>query len=87
MSGGYFDYQQWRMIDMADEIDQVIAKRGKIEWNKAGYTPETILQFEEASRLLKRAQVYVQRIDWLLSDDDGEDTFHERLKNDLDDLL
>ena len=87
MSGGYFDYQQWRMIDMADEVDQVIAKRGKTEWREKGYTPETILQFEEASRLLKRAQVYVQRIDWLLSDDDGEDTFHERLKNDLEDLL
>lgn len=32
------------------------------------------------------AQVYAQRIDWLLSGDDGEDNFHLRLKEDLANL-
>jgi hypothetical protein len=30
------------------------------------------------------AQIYTQRIDWLVSGDDGEDSFRERLKEDLE---
>jgi hypothetical protein len=36
--------------------------------------------------LLKRAEIYTHRIDYLLSSDDGEQTFHERLKKDLEEL-
>lgn len=31
-------------------------------------------------------EVYVQRIDWLASGDDGEDSFHKRLEADLEKL-
>ena len=50
------------------------------------YSEETIRQFKEAIRLLNIAGVYAQRIDWFLSGDDGEETFHERLKEDLSKL-
>lgn len=30
--------------------------------------------------------IYTQRIDWLLSGDDGEESFHSRLKEELDKL-
>ena len=40
----------------------------------------------EAVRQLKIAAVYAQRVDWLLSDDDGEETFLERLADDLNAL-
>jgi hypothetical protein len=33
--------------------------------------------------ILKNAFVYTQRIDWLLSGDDSEESFHQRLKEDL----
>ena len=33
--------------------------------------------------LLRKAEVYAQRIDLLLSGDDSEERFHERLKEDL----
>jgi hypothetical protein len=36
--------------------------------------------------VLRKAAVYAQRVDWLLSGDDGEETFLERLKKDLDKL-
>ena len=39
-----------------------------------------------ALAILKKAYVYAQRIDWLLSDDDGEESFHKRLKEELDNL-
>jgi len=40
-------------------------------------------EFDKAVELLKQAHVYVQRIDWLVSGDDGEDSFHSRLKSEL----
>jgi len=36
--------------------------------------------------ILRQAHVYAQRIDWLVSGDDGEDSFHRRLKHDLEKL-
>jgi hypothetical protein len=59
------------------------------EWNECGgrnYTAETIDEFRVAVDVLKKAYVYAQRIDWLVSGDDGEDTFHARLNEDLEKL-
>jgi TFIIF-interacting CTD phosphatase-like protein len=41
------------------------------------------LKFKKGLDILRKAQIYAQRIDWLVSGDDGEDYFHSRLKNDL----
>ena len=40
-------------------------------------------EFKNAVKHLRVAEIYAQRVDWLLSGDDGEDTFIERLKSDL----
>lgn len=50
------------------------------------YSDEVIEKFKEAVSLLKQAEVYAHRIDWLLSGDDGEETFLKRLKEDLSKL-
>ena len=50
------------------------------------YPDEVIEKFKEGVKILKQAEVYAQRIDWLLSGDDGDETFLERLKEDLDKL-
>ena len=50
------------------------------------YSEETLKEFRRGIDILKRASIYAQRIDWLLSGDDGEDTFHKRLKEELDKL-
>lgn len=47
------------------------------------YTPETLAEFRKGVEILKRASVYAQRIDWLISGDDGEESFHKRLEEDL----
>ena len=47
------------------------------------YTSETLAEFRKGVEILKRASVYAQRIDWLISCDDSEDSFHERLEEDL----
>ena len=50
------------------------------------YSEETINEFRKGVSILKKAQVYANRIDWLMSGDDGEDNFHKRLKEKLKEL-
>jgi hypothetical protein len=92
MSGGHFSYKQHTLLDMADDIGSQILTNDSTEKNEFGdnignrYSPETIEEFEKAVKVLKMAYVYAQRIDWLLSGDDGEDSFHIRLQAQLREL-
>jgi hypothetical protein len=89
MSGGHFDYNQYKIGYVADEIEQLIYHNDsdKIdEWgNKYGshFSQETIAEFKKGLLILRQAEIYAQRIDWLVSGDDGEDSFLARLKSDL----
>lgn len=47
------------------------------------YNDETIERFKEAVKALRKAAVYAQRVDWLLSGDDDERYFHKRLEEEL----
>lgn len=47
------------------------------------YSDEIIEKFKLGVEKLKKAYIYAQRIDWLLSGDDGPETFLERLKKEL----
>ena len=47
------------------------------------YSKETLDEFKKGLDILNKAYIYTQRIDWLLSGDDGEESFHKRLKEDL----
>jgi hypothetical protein len=92
MSGGYFDYDQYQISTIADTVESLILKNDSIKPDEFGdfedhqFSPETIEEFKKGLALLKQAYVYAQRIDWLASGDDSEDTFHQRLKNDLSKL-
>jgi hypothetical protein len=50
------------------------------------YPPHIIEEFKNAVKHLKIAQVYAQRVDWLVSGDDGEESFMKRLGEDLNKL-
>ena len=50
------------------------------------YTEETIEEFRRALEYLRVASIYAHRIDWFLSGDDGEEAFHRRLKEKLNNL-
>ena len=82
MSGGHFDYEQCRILNAADDLEELILNPP--EWTN--YRPETWVEFTKALYFLCKAAAYLQRVDWLLSGDDGEDRFHERLKEDLEHL-
>jgi hypothetical protein len=104
MSGGAFDYNQYKIGYIADQIDEVIVKNGlektpeelknnwiDPEWYKKypedlfhyKYPDEVIEKMKEAVKALHIAQEYAQRVDWLLSGDDCEETFLSRLEENL----
>lgn len=89
MSGGHFDYQQYKIGQMADDIQLLIdnnLSNEKNEWGDRigrGYAPEVVDRFREAVKALRIAQIYAQRIDYLVSGDDGEDSFMKRLDEEL----
>jgi hypothetical protein len=108
MSGGTFDYNQYKIRYIADDVEKEIAKSGKPksqrelkdesgwrdnrEWyekypedlNHHKYPDEVIAEFKNAYEALRKAEIYAQRIDWLLAGDDGEKSFLERLKEDME---
>jgi hypothetical protein len=94
MSGGHFDYKQYQIREIADNVEQIIRNNNKEKPEEDKnyfdsdyyyqYPPEVIEKFKEGLNVLRQAEVYAQRIDWLVSGDDGDETFLERLKEDLD---
>jgi hypothetical protein len=108
MSGGHWEYIQYRFTDVAEDIDRLIEKNGKLkseeelkeerwrddEWYEKypedryhhEYPQEVIEEFKKASQAIKVAQIYMQRMDWLISGDDGEESFLRRIDEDLKQL-
>lgn len=94
MSGGRFDYAQYRINDIIREIEYIIECEENPELDsKNNFSPttgesyfrynfstETLDKLKEGIKFLKVAEIYAQRIDWLVSGDDGEESFHKRLK-------
>lgn len=105
MSGGFFDYKQWHIDNIADQIEQEVIMSGKpipkSKWNyiereeynethkqpmNYAFPEEVLRRMEEAIYALRRAAIYAQRTDYLISCDDGEESFMERLKKELAEL-
>jgi hypothetical protein len=47
------------------------------------YSEEVIEKLKEGIEIIKKAEIYTRRIDWLLSGDDGEESFLRRLNEEL----
>lgn len=97
MSGGHFEYLQYQVDQLASDIDRAIARneRVKNDPEKAkdhfGWLPDVlpddiIAKFEEARDTLSKGAKMANRIDWLLSGDDGEDSFRRRWKTEIEDV-
>lgn len=101
MSGGAFDYKQYHIGDIADEIEQTIIENGReipeVIWSRdhwysssfdedktyPTYERKTIEIMKRGVYVLRMAHIYAQRIDWMLSGDDGENTLVTRLEEEL----
>lgn len=94
MSGGHFNYNQHFINDIADDIEELIEKNNvkpeywsEITWEQSNhqvYQMDIIEEFKKAVKILRKAYIYAHRIDRLVSGDDGEDYFLQKLREDLD---
>ena len=106
MSGGHWEYIQYRFTDIAEDIDKLVEQNGKLKsedelkenswrdddwYNKYPedryyyeYPQEVLDEFKIGAEVIRKAKIYIHRMDWLLSGDDGEESFIRRLKEDLD---
>ena len=86
MSGGHFEYNQYRISDIICGIERLLEREKTEEldeWGDPisyGYSEETLKEFKKGIEILKLAEHYAHRIDWLVSGDDSEESFHKRLK-------
>ena len=78
----YYIEDHW----LEDKEKEYVIKNKHTVPNLYEYSKETIKEFKKGLAILRKAYVYAQRIDWLLSGDDKEESFHERLKEELDNL-
>ena len=89
MSGGFYDYKQYVLDEIADSIQLEIEQNDSTEDDGFGhdrgrhYAPLVIDRMSEAVMALRIASIYAQRVDWLLSGDDGEESFLRRLEEEL----
>ena len=98
MSGGFFEYKDYVLDDIADRVIGINAEVNGLGLdNRTGeddFSYYNLIEDKEtfnkvcrnAIAHLKLAKVYVHRLDWMLSGDDSEDSFKQRLKEDLEDL-
>ena len=108
MSGGHWDYIQFRITEVIENVKDLVKKNGKLKTKEelsngsyydpeyfekypdekyhTEYAPEVVAEFKKGIEIIAQAQIYMQRLDWMLSGDDGPETFLERLKEDLDNL-
>lgn len=86
MSGGHFNYKQHHITDIVDEVERIVSHNAHNADDEEPYSDAVIQKFREGLKALRIAAVYAQRIDWLVSGDDGEARFLERLEEDLEAL-
>ena len=81
MSGGRFNYMQYNIQDIIEELEML--DLDELEEVDAITQSNYFALIAE----LKKCHVHMQRLDWLLSGDDGQKTYHKRLAEDLAKLL
>jgi len=78
MAGGFFGYRQWFINDFIESLEEAISDK-----KDSDLSPDTMINLNVGLRLLEITQVYMHRIDWYLSGDDGEEAFDKGLHDDL----
>jgi hypothetical protein len=82
MSGGHYDYIQFQM---GEAIEQLMKDIYKVSNNHKYYqysNSDTLPEMLYCLLNMVSAETTLHRLDWMLSGDDGEDTFHDRLIQD-----
>lgn len=77
MSGGFFDHYDTGLSYCMEKLAT------EIKFSKNRYCTETIKKMQQCLNYIKLAELYMHHVDWLLSGDNDEDSFHKYLAEDL----
>ena len=84
MSGGHFDHREYGMLFIAEDIQKAVDDNSSDEMDAWGhpvsmdYPLKVIEKFRMTKEMLETVHKMVHRIDYLLSGDDGPDSFLRR---------
>lgn len=82
MSGGHFDYDNYRLTEIADSLDSLVltnSKKDEYGYSR-DYPPEILDIFKKAEQDCRQLERILHEIDYLVCGDTGEETFLERIK-------
>lgn len=83
MSGGYFNYIQYRLDEVYTDLCNLIDTGVDRDGVKREFAPKTIEKFKEAKIEIRKAATIIRSIDYLLCWDSDEDSFLQEWENDL----
>lgn len=88
MSGEIFDYKEFWIGQLADELEAAIFnEEAKIKENSPWkLSKDTVRLMKRVHRRLREDYIYMKRLAYLLSGDDGEEDLMPRIKEDLEEL-
>jgi hypothetical protein len=92
MSGDHFEGIEYRLDQVAEEIEEVVRTNASTEVDSYGdplgrhYSEQTLSRLAEAIEALRRAKAYARAVNYLLSGDDSEESFHKGLEEALERL-
>ena len=86
MSGGKFNYNEWYIEEIADDIGFDISSQLDETYDTPKFSDEVVQEMINGYLMLKIAYIYARRIDRFMSGDNGEDDFLELLNGDLEEL-
>lgn len=97
MSGGHWDYIQHQFSGVSHDVEDLlrVGRRSQEELEDAIYDKfettsqyyDFMVQLQNTKKVVDEAVTYVQRLDWLLSGDDGVGSYFERLKEELKEIV
>jgi len=75
MSGGYFEYKQFYLKDIINDIKEVLENK-----NTSDFSDDVLDEFEKAILIIQKAYRYIEVIDMLVSGDYSEKEFMEEIR-------
>ena len=88
MSGGFFNYKQYELSTMISEIESVLQRQGTVDdggYQYPSYPEDIVDRMKETICQMQKCENMLQRVDWFLSGDDGDDSFRRRWKEEVTD--
>ena len=80
MSGGYWDYFQYKISTVLEDLNDGDIRSASKYCDYADLERDINI----LKNHLELAKIYMHRLDWLISADDGVQDYHTRLKEDLE---